>query len=140
MTPPLQVVGGHLFCEPFDQVVKVIRCARRPFVPVPEAGRRCQLHQITFVPSDSRRRLPDVAFHPNKQVWPVGAPGKAMPRFSAAGKQVMDPITAYQTVHMLEGVVQRGTATILRDLDRPLFGKTGARRTLALNLKRAGMK
>ncbi len=51
--------------------------------------------------------------------------GKAMPRFSAAGKQVMDPVTAYQTVHMLEGVVQRGTATILRDLDRPLFGKTG---------------
>jgi penicillin-binding protein 1A len=51
--------------------------------------------------------------------------GQPMPRFSAAGKQVMDPITAYQTVHMLEGVVQRGTATILRDLDRPLFGKTG---------------
>jgi penicillin-binding protein 1A len=51
--------------------------------------------------------------------------GKPMPRFSAAGKQVMDPITAYQTVHMLEGVVERGTATILRDLDRPLFGKTG---------------
>jgi penicillin-binding protein 1A len=51
--------------------------------------------------------------------------GKAMPRFAAAGKQVMDPITAYQVVHMLEGVVQRGTATILRDLDRPLFGKTG---------------
>lgn len=51
--------------------------------------------------------------------------GKPMPRFSAAGKQLMDPITAYQVVHMLEGVVQRGTATILRDLDRPLFGKTG---------------
>lgn len=51
--------------------------------------------------------------------------GKPMPRFAAAGKQVMDPITAYQVVHMLEGVVERGTATILRDLDRPLFGKTG---------------
>ncbi len=51
--------------------------------------------------------------------------GKPMPRFAAAGKQVMDPITAYQMVHMLEGVIQRGTATILRDLDRPLFGKTG---------------
>jgi penicillin-binding protein 1A len=51
--------------------------------------------------------------------------GRAMPRFIAAGKQVMDPITAYQVVHMLEGVVQRGTATTLRDLDRPLFGKTG---------------
>lgn len=51
--------------------------------------------------------------------------GTAMPRFTAAGKQVMDPITAYQVVHMLEGVVERGTATILRDLKRPLFGKTG---------------
>jgi penicillin-binding protein 1A len=51
--------------------------------------------------------------------------GKPMPRFAAAGRQVIDPITAYQVVHMLEGVVQRGTATILRDLDRPLFGKTG---------------
>jgi penicillin-binding protein 1A len=51
--------------------------------------------------------------------------GRAMPRFTAAGKQVMDPVTAYQVVHMLEGVIQRGTATTLRDLDRPLFGKTG---------------
>jgi penicillin-binding protein 1A len=51
--------------------------------------------------------------------------GKSMPRFRPAGKQVMDPVSAYQVVHMLEGVIQRGTATILRDLDRPLFGKTG---------------
>ncbi len=51
--------------------------------------------------------------------------GKPMPRFTAAGKQILDPITAYQVVHMLEGVIQRGTATSLLDLDRPLFGKTG---------------
>jgi penicillin-binding protein 1A len=51
--------------------------------------------------------------------------GRPMPRFTPAGKQVMDPITAYQVVHMLEGVVQRGTAVTLRELDRPLFGKTG---------------
>jgi penicillin-binding protein 1A len=37
----------------------------------------------------------------------------------------MDAMTAYQVVHILEGVVQRGTATVLRDLNRPLFGKTG---------------
>jgi penicillin-binding protein 1A len=48
-----------------------------------------------------------------------------MPRFAPAGKQVMDPITAYQVVHMLEGVIERGTAVTLRELDRPLFGKTG---------------
>jgi penicillin-binding protein 1A len=51
--------------------------------------------------------------------------GKPMPRLAPRGKQVMDPRTAYQTVHMLEGVVTRGTAVTLRDLDLPLFGKTG---------------
>lgn len=51
--------------------------------------------------------------------------GKPMPRFEPRGKQVLDPRTAYQVVHMLEGVVQRGTAVVLRDLKLPLFGKTG---------------
>jgi penicillin-binding protein 1A len=51
--------------------------------------------------------------------------GKPMPRLKARGKQVLDPRTSYQVVHMLEGVVQRGTAVVLRDLDMPLFGKTG---------------
>ncbi|MDZ3830615.1 MAG: transglycosylase domain-containing protein [Sphingopyxis sp.] len=51
--------------------------------------------------------------------------GRPMPRFAPTGKQVMDPMTAYQTVHMLEGVVQRGTAQRLRDLGVPMFGKTG---------------
>ena len=37
----------------------------------------------------------------------------------------MDPMKAYQVVHMLEGVVKRGTAQVLRDLNVPLFGKTG---------------
>src|SRR5690606_3926525 len=51
--------------------------------------------------------------------------GQPMPRLGIAGKQVMDPRTAFQTVHMLEGVVTRGTAVRLRALELPLFGKTG---------------
>ncbi len=51
--------------------------------------------------------------------------GKAMPRLNPGGKQVLDPRTAFQTVHMLQGVVIRGTAVRLRDLNLPLFGKTG---------------
>ncbi len=51
--------------------------------------------------------------------------GRPMPRFKPLGKQVMDPRTAYQVVHMLEGVVVRGTAEVLADLKLPLFGKTG---------------
>ncbi len=51
--------------------------------------------------------------------------GKPMPRFASRGKQVLDARTAYQVVHMLEGVVTRGTAVTLSDLKLPLFGKTG---------------
>jgi penicillin-binding protein 1A len=51
--------------------------------------------------------------------------GRPMPRPPLRTRQLVDPLTAYQVVHMLEGVVQRGTATVLRDLNRPLFGKTG---------------
>ena len=51
--------------------------------------------------------------------------GKAMPRFKPTGRQALDARTAYQVVHMLEGVIVRGTAASLRDLNLPLFGKTG---------------
>jgi penicillin-binding protein 1A len=40
-------------------------------------------------------------------------------------KQIIDPHTAYQMTSILEGVVQRGTATSLKPLGRPLAGKTG---------------
>jgi len=51
--------------------------------------------------------------------------GKGMPRMVPGGKQVLDARTAFQTVHMLQGVVTRGTATRLRNLNLPIFGKTG---------------
>jgi len=40
-------------------------------------------------------------------------------------EQVTDPISAYQMVTMLEGVVKRGTAKKVVNLDRPIGGKTG---------------
>jgi len=51
--------------------------------------------------------------------------GQAMPRPPSRTRQLIDPMAAFQMVHILEGVVERGTATVLRDLNRPLFGKTG---------------
>jgi len=51
--------------------------------------------------------------------------GQAMPRPRPRSVQIVDAMTAYQMLHIMEGVVQRGTATVLRDLGRPLFGKTG---------------
>ena len=40
-------------------------------------------------------------------------------------EQVTSPASAYQMVSMLEGVVQRGTGRRMRDLGKPLAGKTG---------------
>nr|WP_255720549.1 penicillin-binding protein 1A [Acuticoccus kalidii] len=38
---------------------------------------------------------------------------------------VLDPMTAYQITSMMEGVVQRGTATRVKALGKPVAGKTG---------------
>jgi penicillin-binding protein 1A len=40
-------------------------------------------------------------------------------------EKVIDPMTAYQITSMMEGVVQRGTATIVREVGKPIAGKTG---------------
>jgi penicillin-binding protein 1A len=40
-------------------------------------------------------------------------------------ERVIDPMTAYQITEIMEGVIQRGTATVLADLHKPIAGKTG---------------
>jgi penicillin-binding protein 1A len=40
-------------------------------------------------------------------------------------QKVLDPMTDYQIVSMMEGVVQRGTGSALRVLGKPIAGKTG---------------
>jgi len=52
----------------------------------------------------------------------VGCAGKkwenqAEPSLVDRRQQVLDPMTAYQITSMMEGVVQRGTATVVRRLE-----------------------
>ena len=51
--------------------------------------------------------------------------GQNEPTIDDNRAQVLDPMTAYQITSMLEGVVQRGTATSVRAVGRPVAGKTG---------------
>jgi penicillin-binding protein 1A len=51
--------------------------------------------------------------------------GGPMPRPPNRTRQLVDAMAAFQMVHVMEGVIIRGTATVLHDLNRPLFGKTG---------------
>ncbi len=48
-----------------------------------------------------------------------------IPLLNEAKKIIVDPRFAYQITSMMEGVVERGTAKNLKDLDVPLAGKTG---------------
>ncbi|HEY8564917.1 MAG TPA: penicillin-binding protein 1A [Beijerinckiaceae bacterium] len=51
--------------------------------------------------------------------------GQDEPKLVDSREQVLDPLTAYQMVSILEGVVQRGTATSIKEVGKPLAGKTG---------------
>ncbi len=51
--------------------------------------------------------------------------GQPEPEIPDDRKQIIDPHTAYQMTSILEGVVQRGTATVLKSLGKPIAGKTG---------------
>jgi len=51
--------------------------------------------------------------------------GQPPPTLIDHREQVLDPLTAYQITSMMEGVVLRGTATVLRQVGKPLAGKTG---------------
>ncbi|MFN7165937.1 MAG: penicillin-binding protein 1A [Pannonibacter sp.] len=51
--------------------------------------------------------------------------GQDEPELIDEREQVLDPMTAYQITSMMEGVVQRGTATSVKALGRPVAGKTG---------------
>ncbi len=51
--------------------------------------------------------------------------GQGEPELVEDRKQIVDPLSAYQMVHIMEGVVQRGTAQKLKVLNWPIAGKTG---------------
>ncbi len=63
-----------------------------------------------------------------RQCPDCGAPwrsGMAPPLLPDTRERVLDPVTAYQIVSMTEGVIARGTGTIIRSIEKPLGGKTG---------------
>jgi penicillin-binding protein 1A len=50
---------------------------------------------------------------------------QAEPTLIDRREQVIDPMTAYQITSIMEGVIQRGTATVLKEIGKPIAGKTG---------------
>jgi penicillin-binding protein 1A len=51
--------------------------------------------------------------------------GQPEPTLIDRRDRVIDQMTAYQITSIMEGVVQRGTATVVRSVGKPIAGKTG---------------
>ncbi|MGY4505428.1 penicillin-binding protein 1A [Bradyrhizobium sp. GM24.11] len=56
---------------------------------------------------------------------PGGWKSQNEPQLIDRREQVLDSMTAYQITELLEGVVQAGTATVVREVGKPIAGKTG---------------
>src|SRR3954453_4727036 len=56
---------------------------------------------------------------------PGGWKNQPEPQLADRREQVLDATTAYQITSMMEGVVQGGTAMALREVGKPIAGKTG---------------
>ncbi|MBU6462559.1 MAG: penicillin-binding protein 1A [Proteobacteria bacterium] len=56
---------------------------------------------------------------------PEGWKNQPEPQLVDHREQVLDPLTAYQITSMMQGVVQGGTAIALKEVGKPLAGKTG---------------
>ncbi|HWX04614.1 MAG TPA: penicillin-binding transpeptidase domain-containing protein, partial [Bradyrhizobium sp.] len=56
---------------------------------------------------------------------PEGWKNQPEPQLVDHREQVLDVMTAYQITSMMEGVVQGGTATVMREVGKPIAGKTG---------------
>lgn len=56
---------------------------------------------------------------------PEGWKNQAEPSLVDRREQVLDSMTAYQITSMMESVVQNGTATVVREVGKPIAGKTG---------------
>ncbi len=83
----------------------------------------------TFIDRIQDRNGKTIFRHDNRPCATCAVPGwrdgLAVPSIPDAREQINDPRTTYQIVSILEGVVQRGTATTLLSLGKPLAGKTG---------------
>jgi penicillin-binding protein 1A len=56
---------------------------------------------------------------------PGGWKNQNEPQLVDRREQVLDAMTAYQITSLLEGVVQAGTATVVKEVGKPIAGKTG---------------
>ncbi len=57
--------------------------------------------------------------------WPEQFTSPDMPHLPDIRPRLADPVSDYQIIHMMEGVVLRGTGRVVSEVGKPMAGKTG---------------
>jgi penicillin-binding protein 1A len=117
MEPVLAMALGAGETTPFK-----LTAAYAPFV---NGGRRIEPHLIELVQDREGKTIFRADQRDCSHCNGAFVGDSESPHVAPPGRQVIDPITAYQMTNMLQGVVQRGTAAAVSSLGYPLAGKTG---------------
>ena len=93
---------------------------------IANGGKKIEPKLITSIYSKSGKKIYDTRLKKclNCKTKTISS-SKVLPKLEEDKNIIIDPRIAYQITSMMEGVIKRGTAKKLKDLNVPIAGKTG---------------
>ena len=96
------------------------------YAMIANGGKKIEPKLITSIYSKDGKKIYDTRLKKcSKCRIPTILPKNEIPHLDEVKNIIVDPRLAYQITSMMEGVIKRGTAKNLKDLNVPIAGKTG---------------
>jgi len=106
--------------------VITLRDLTNAYAIIANGGKKIESKFITSIYNRNGNKIRDTSLKKCNECIVDSIPSKIkIPNLDEEQSLVVDPRLAYQITSMMEGVIQRGTAKRLKDLDAPIAGKTG---------------
>ena len=106
--------------------VITLRDLTNAYAIIANGGKKIESKFITSIYNRNGNKIRDTSLKKCNECIVDSIPSKIkIPNLDEEENLVVDPRLAYQITSMMEGVIQRGTAKKLKDLDVPIAGKTG---------------
>ena len=103
-----------------------LRDLTNAYAIIANGGKKIEPKFITSIYSRDGKKIFDTRLKKCKECNVNIIPSETkIPKLDEEKNIVVDPRLAYQITSMMEGVIQRGTAKKLKELDVPIAGKTG---------------
>ena len=106
--------------------VITLRDLTNAYAIIANGGKKIESKFITSIYNRNGNKIRDTSLKKCNECIVDSIPSKIkIPNLDEEENLIVDPRLAYQITSMMEGVIQRGTAKKLKDLDVPIAGKTG---------------